>query len=193
MNVPSQSWIRLREKAFREHFVDAVVRQSIPYQIRALMKAQGLNQEKLAERSGLTQGAISRAANPKYGKLSLATCVRVAAGLDVAFVGRFVPFSELDRWFRHLAAESADVPTFSQEDETFSRLGDSRPAVWLPVKSGAERQANFGAGSVGKVQEFFRLTSPPMQRQLGTVHDFTKARGRILGPSANTAMRAVSQ
>ena len=47
----------------------------------------------LAERSGLTQGAISRALNLTVNLVN--TIIRIASGFDVAFVGRFVPFSEL--------------------------------------------------------------------------------------------------
>lgn len=118
MNTFSELWRKLRgSKKYREHFVEAQVKQAIPYQIRALMKAKALTQTELAERSGLTQGAVSRAANPKYGNLSLNTLVRIAAGFDVAFVGRFVPFSELGRWLDHLHEESTSVSTFTEENE----------------------------------------------------------------------------
>jgi transcriptional regulator with XRE-family HTH domain len=113
--LPGTQWRTLREKRYREAFVASQIKQAIPYQIRALMKAQGLTQAQLAERSGLSQGVISRAASPMYGNLSLNTVVRVAAGFDVAFVGRFVPFSEMTRWLDRLG-ESAHVATFKAED-----------------------------------------------------------------------------
>ena len=116
MSTTSNVWARLRSKRYRDHFVAAQVKQAIPYQIRALMKDHGISQAKLAERAGLTQGAISRAANPKYGNLSLNTLVRIAAGFDVAFIGQFVPFSELDRWLTHLHDERASISTFEEED-----------------------------------------------------------------------------
>ena len=116
MSTTSNVWARLRSKRYRDHFVAAQVKQVIPYQIRALMKDRGISQAELAERAGLTQGAISRAANPKYGNLSLNTLVRIAAGFDVAFIGQFVPFSELDRWLTHLHDESASISTFEEED-----------------------------------------------------------------------------
>ncbi len=111
-------WRKLAaSKKYRESFVAAQAKQVIPFQIRALMKAQGLSQQRLAEQAGLTQGAVSRAASPSYGNLSLNTLFRIAAGFDVAFVGRFVPFSELDRWLDHLNEESADIPDFGVENE----------------------------------------------------------------------------
>jgi transcriptional regulator with XRE-family HTH domain len=114
----SALWSKLRSKKYREQFVADATRRAIPVQIRALMRIKGISQSELAERSGLTQGVISRAANPAYGKLTLNTIIRIAAGFDVAFVGRFVPFSRLDEYLRHLSdADLADVPTFAEEDE----------------------------------------------------------------------------
>lgn len=123
MSTFKNRWLRLADsKEYREAFVAAQAKQMIPFQIRALMKAHGLSQDKLAEQAGLTQGVISRAANPQYGNLTLNTCFRIAAGFDVAFVGRFVPFSELDRWLDHLHDESWQVPDFKTEDESRQSL-----------------------------------------------------------------------
>lgn len=110
----STLWNKLRKKKYRESFVAAHVKQSIPFQIRALMDKHELTQAELAERAGLTQGAISRAT--RTGNLTINTCVRIAAGFDVAFVGRFVPFSELERWAADMNGLARAVPTFEQED-----------------------------------------------------------------------------
>ena len=117
MGTFKNRWHKLAaSKQYRESFVAAQVKQAIPFQIRRLMKVQELSQQKLAEQSGLTQGAVSRAANPNYGNLSLNTLVRIASGFDVAFVGRFVPFSELGRWLDHLHDDSTAVPNFEAEN-----------------------------------------------------------------------------
>jgi transcriptional regulator with XRE-family HTH domain len=110
-------WKKLAaSKKYREAFVAANMKQTVPFQIRALMKAQDLSQAELAQRAGLTQGAISRAANPTYGNLSLNTVVRIAAGFDVAVVCRFVSFGELDRWLDRLHEESTTIPDFETEN-----------------------------------------------------------------------------
>src|SRR5262252_6248269 len=88
-----------KSKRYRDHFVAAQAKRAIPFQIRAMMKKRGLSQEDLAQRSGLDQGVISRAANPNYGNLTLNTIVRIANGFDVAYIGVYVPFSEFTRWF----------------------------------------------------------------------------------------------
>ena len=121
MSTFSDIWPKLtRSKKYREEFVAAHAKQAIPFQIRALMKQLGLSQKELAARSGLTQGVVSRAADPDYGNLTINTLVRIAAGFDVAFVGRFVPFSELPPWFDHLHQEGRfHVPTFQEESATY--------------------------------------------------------------------------
>lgn len=112
-------WTKLRGKTFRKSFVESEVKRSIPFQMRAMLRQRGWSQEELAERSGLSQGAVSRALSPNYGNLSLSTIVRFAAGFDVAFVGRFVPFSALlDNHDDMLAVSAGEVEDFEQEDNS---------------------------------------------------------------------------
>ena len=126
-------WRKLaKSKAYREEFVAAQLKRGIPFQIRALMKKKGFSQEKLAKLSNLTQGVISRAANPNYGNLTLNTIIRIAAGFDVAFTGKFVPFSELGRWFVDLSEDSVQVPSF---DKDVPMGGALRTALAAPVRS----------------------------------------------------------
>jgi hypothetical protein len=61
---------------------------------------------------------ISRAEDPDYGNLTINTISRIASGFDVAFIVKFVPFSELDRWFLDLSEKSVEVPSFEEENET---------------------------------------------------------------------------
>ncbi len=127
MSTFSQLWMKLaKSKKYREEFVASQVKRGIPFQIRAMIKRSGLAQEEIASRAGITQGVISRAANPDYGNLTLNTLIRIAAGFDVAFVGKFVPFSELGRWFVDLSEESVMVKPFPVEDaELALRLSES--------------------------------------------------------------------
>ncbi|MGH7829462.1 MAG: helix-turn-helix domain-containing protein, partial [Candidatus Binatia bacterium] len=96
MNMFSEVWHKLaKSKKYREEFVAAQLKRGIPFQARALLKNRKWSQEILAEKSGLTQGVVSRALSPNYGNLTLNTIIRIAAGFDVAFVGKFVPFTAL--------------------------------------------------------------------------------------------------
>ncbi len=117
MTTFEELWPKLkRSKRYREAFVAQHAKQEIGFQIRALLKQLGLTQAELAERARLTQGVVSRAADPSYGNLTINTLVRIAAGFDVAFVGRFVPFSELPKWFDRIYAEPFAVPPFEEEE-----------------------------------------------------------------------------
>ncbi|HYW43930.1 MAG TPA: helix-turn-helix domain-containing protein [Bryobacteraceae bacterium] len=120
MNALSNLWQKLhRSKRYRESFPAAVVKRMLPLQIRVLRKQRGWSQAQLAHESQLTQGVISRAEDPDYGNLTVNTLVRIGAGFDCAFVGRFVPFSELAKWYTSVADEKAlEVPSFA-EDQGF--------------------------------------------------------------------------
>lgn len=112
-------WRKLRERAYRRHFVSASIKRGVPFQLRAMLKARGWSQGELAQRAELTQGAVSRALNPDYGNLSINTLVRLAAGFDVACVVTFVPFSDIARRVDELSEDQAGaVPAFTDEDCT---------------------------------------------------------------------------
>lgn len=117
MNTPSRLWKQLRKGGrYRGEFVAAFVKKLIPLQIRRLLKQFEMSQETLAERSGLTQGVVSRAANVDYGNLTLNTIVRIAAGFDVAFIGTFVSFTEFEQWVDKFSEDSLFIKTFEDED-----------------------------------------------------------------------------
>lgn len=124
MTIFKNFWRKLAEsKQYREEFAAAHAKRSIPFQIRVLLKQRGWKQEKLASEASLTQGVISRAMNPNYGNLTLNTIVRIAAGFDVAFVGKFVPFSELGKWITEYTEESFQVLSFEIENAIAASTG----------------------------------------------------------------------
>jgi transcriptional regulator with XRE-family HTH domain len=144
MNAFNALWKKLaKSKRYREEFVAAQVKRGIPFQIRSLLKKKGLSQEILAGRAGLTQGVVSRAADLDYGNLTLNTIVRVAAGFDVAFVGKFVPFSELGKWFTELSEAAMDIKSFDQENAELQEQDDE-----LLTAGGLENTALFQGGQV---------------------------------------------
>src|SRR5271157_3669663 len=96
MTTFEDTWRRLgKSKKFREEFALSLLKKMVPFQIKAIRKKRELSQPELAEKSHLTQGVISRAENLDYGNLTLNTIGRIAGGFDLAFIGKFVPFSEL--------------------------------------------------------------------------------------------------
>lgn len=132
----SDLWRKFQRAAYRKSFVDAEVKRVIPFQVSAIRKARGWSQEELARRSGLTQGVISRAEDPDYGNLTFNTVIKIANGFDVAFVGKFIPYSELANWYASISeASTGDVPDFDTENATvaarldaaFASIGQPQP------------------------------------------------------------------
>lgn len=117
MNALSSLFKKLnRSKRYRDSFPAAVVKRMLPLQIRVLRKQRNWSQAQLAQGSNLTQGVISRAEDPDYGNLTINTLVRIAAGFDCAFIGRFVPFSELGKWYTAITDEKdLEVPSFGDD------------------------------------------------------------------------------
>ncbi len=140
MNTLSNLWTKLKQsKKYREAFVAAQLKRGIPTQMRVLRKQQGLTQADLAQQSGLTQGAISRAEDPDYGNLTFNNVLKIAAGFDVAFVGKFVSFSELAKWHDNLSEEALQVPKF--DDDELSSLDEDQhkeaATIDLPASTSA--------------------------------------------------------
>lgn len=130
MNTLVEVWKKLTRKKYREAFVSSQLKRGIPFQVRSLRKQRGWSQADLAERAGVTQGVISRTEDPDYGNLTFNTVLRIAAGFDVAFIAKFVPFSELGRWFLDLSEESTQVASFT--DESLEDIGDSKSDATIP-------------------------------------------------------------
>ena len=143
-------------KEYREHFVAAQVKRGIPLQVRQLLRDQDISQSELAERAKLTQGVVSRAADPDYGNLTLNTIIRIAAGFDVAFVGKFVPFSALGHWFLD-RSENDHVEPFSEEDARIMRQDYLPNASITPTGS----HPNFSWGSIPESYLYNPPNTPP--------------------------------
>src|ERR1700683_1503941 len=114
----------------RTRFVDSQINKTLAFQIRALRGA--LSQEKVMEKLGMNQNAISRLENPYYGKATLTTLKRIASAYDVGLLVEFVPYSRLvDRASgtphtdNGLNPGTMNVPNF--EEETIQGAIEERP------------------------------------------------------------------
>ena len=110
----SRIWRKLRDKRYRDAFVNSQLKRSIPFQIAALRKKRGWSQEQLADAASVTQGVISRAENPHYGNLTLNTILRIANGCDVGVILEFVSFSKLIKVYKGRSEDLAP-DTFEKE------------------------------------------------------------------------------
>ena len=110
-------WRKLSNRKYREHYALSLLKRSVAFQIKTLRKKHSGSQAELAEAAGITQGVVSRAEDPDYGNLTFNTVGRIASGFDMAFIGKFVPWSELARFSQNLSEEEfANIPTFEEED-----------------------------------------------------------------------------
>lgn len=118
---------------YRAEFATQFTKQAIAHQIDSLLRQHKLTQAELAKRSGLTQGVVSRAADPEYGKLTINTLVRIAAGFDTVFVGAFVPFSDLPLWFERFYEQPFRVLGFHQEQGAAREMDSLYDTEGLPA------------------------------------------------------------
>jgi len=186
VNTFDAIWKKLRRtKRYREQFVADHAKRAIPHQARSIMKARGLNQQELAKLCGLSQGVVSRAVDPSYGNLTLNTIIRVAAGLDLAFVGRFVPFSELARWYTDLPNQDWNIPTFEEEDDCLpvvqsemlpSRQRVADPLLQWTVSGNLDKRSTAGLPSLNEAQVLGERMAGHNQRLSGGPGTFAPAR-----------------
>jgi transcriptional regulator with XRE-family HTH domain len=145
VNTFSEVWRKLSNRKYRSAFARTQFKRLVPLQIQALRRQRGLSQEALAEQARLTQGVISRAEDQDYGNLTVNTILSVADGLDVAFVGRFVRFSELGRWYIELSQEAMRVPSFDEENEAMIAPGEQANAM---AAAGGKQHADVRFGNL---------------------------------------------
>jgi transcriptional regulator with XRE-family HTH domain len=123
-----ENWGKLSDPQYRHALAMAQFKRFVPFQIGSLRRERQWSQEKLAEESGLTQGAISRAEDPDNGNLTVNTILRIANGLDVVFVGKFVPYTEFEEWRRSLS-DHAVVLGFEKENNKYERENASARSI----------------------------------------------------------------
>ena len=106
---------KLKDKEYRQAFVEAYINNGIPFQIRTMRNTREMKQEDLGRLAGMKQEAICRLENPNYGSFTLKTLKDLASAFDVALMVKFVPFSELAKWDLNLSATSLDVPSYDED------------------------------------------------------------------------------
>ncbi len=154
-------WRKLSNKKYREQYALSLLKRSVAFQIKTLRKKHCGSQAVLAERSNVTQGVVSRAEDQEYGNLTFNTVGRIASGLDVAFIGKFVPFSELIKFSEDLSeGEFEEIPTFDEEIAAAGGWGDLKLASFADISQAeAPRQLPKQNLEAGTAAGF--ATAPP--------------------------------
>lgn len=127
MSVSSKQKLlaKLRNKEYRDAYVVEHVKTSAPIQIRTLREQHGFTQSELARRAGMTQTVISRLEDPNYGNLTINSLLKIASGLDVALLVKFVPFSRLLDEFKDVSPEAIAAESFEQEINKLEQWADN--------------------------------------------------------------------
>ena len=66
----------LKDKEYRDAFVEEHINTGLPFQIRALRKQRKWSQKKLARKAEMEQVRISVLEDPNYAKFSLRTSIK---------------------------------------------------------------------------------------------------------------------
>jgi hypothetical protein len=95
---------KLRNKRYRDSYVDANVRRFLAQQFRALRG--DMSQEEFGKLIGKPQSVVSRLEDPAYGKFALQTLLEVAASLNRAVVARIVDFPTFLRFTEDVSQQA---------------------------------------------------------------------------------------
>lgn len=107
--------LEIHDPEIREHTVESQIKIGIPFQIRAIREKRGWTQEDLAQKIGTTQNTISRLENPRTGKPTIKTLLRLAHAYDVALLVRFVPFGFYGDVINAMDSTHVEIPSYDEE------------------------------------------------------------------------------
>ena len=136
------SW---KDHDYRSAFVWERVRSSIALQIRALREQRNkMTQKQLGDAIGMAQTWVSRLEDPEYGKMTVATLLRLANAFDADLEIKFCPFSRALDELSKQGTEYFVVPSFADElpklESEIQNELDSYVAVFTPPA--ARRKTN---------------------------------------------------
>lgn len=175
-------WRKLANKEYRESYALSLLKRSVAFQIKTLRKKHCGSQAILAERSHLTQGVVSRAEDQDYGNLTFNTVGRIAAGLDMAFIGRFAPFSDLVKFSEGLSEGALEhIPRFEEEATALGAL----PAELANFASMGQLKEPSGPFPIGPIR-FETETESERQHASAGASDFAARPPRRIPPARET-------
>src|SRR5450432_2620024 len=107
----------LRNKEYRDAYVEEKVTTSLPFQIRALREQRDWSQAELGNEADMRQNAISRLEDAENGTPSLTTLLRLAHAFDLALLVKFVPFSRLLREYEDVSFAALSANSIETQNE----------------------------------------------------------------------------
>jgi hypothetical protein len=115
--LSSKTVEKLRDKAYRDAYVESHIRIGIPYQIAALREQDDRrwSQAELGRRVAKPASVICRLEDPQYGRLTIRTLLELASAFDVALLVKFVSFSRFLDEFEDVSPEGLQVASFTND------------------------------------------------------------------------------
>jgi transcriptional regulator with XRE-family HTH domain len=133
----------LKDRSYRFAFVPERVRSSIALQIRALREQRNqMTQKQLGDALGMAQTWVSKLENPEYGKMAVATLLRLAEAFDTDLEIKFRPFSQTIHTLPVQGPQYFKVPSFEEEkrqiefDLAYESAREKRPTFMLRLLAG---------------------------------------------------------
>jgi transcriptional regulator with XRE-family HTH domain len=108
-------WKYLKDRVFRQSYVEEHVRAGVAHQIKAMREARGWSQAQLAVKCGKSQSNIARIEDPDYGKFSIQTLLEIAHTFDVWLSLEFVSFGKGLARTADRSAQALNALSFDEE------------------------------------------------------------------------------
>ena len=107
---------RLTKKGFRDAYVRSHLSHGLAHQIRALRLQRNWTQVELAQKLELkTQSAVARIEDPSYGRLSIATLLKLSSVFDVALSVRFISYGKFVLEREDVSPAAISAESFEEE------------------------------------------------------------------------------
>ena len=107
---------RLTKKGFRDAYVRSLLSHGLAHQIRALRLQRNWTQVELAQKLELkTQSAVARIEDPSYGRLSIATLLKLSSVFDVALSVRFISYGKFVLEREDVSPAAISAESFEEE------------------------------------------------------------------------------
>lgn len=118
-------------------------------QIRTLREQRHLSQTCLGEHLGTAPASVSRLENPDYGKMTVATLLRLAAAFDTDLEIKFRPFSTTIDALSRQSSAYFSVPSFDDEFAAESMSNDEESKAFDLLMSSSRAPGNEESASKG--------------------------------------------
>ena len=170
--LKAKRWQKLQTKEYRDAYAESQLSIEIPFQIRALRKARGWTQAKLADLCGIPQARISHIEQPGRDPLSLRTLYRLSSAFDVGLLVQFVTFSELVHREAAFHPETFNVFSFKDDQLEAATVATSfeqdklkKATAFLSVKSDALKAVEWAYYRVARSESRVGLRAKYMRIQ----------------------------